>query len=212
MYYKISGHKLLKRFLKLRYFAAVICVIIVLSVTVSVYGSLVSDKVIPQTKVAAEKLIAAAVNNAFDSFMKDFATSEVEFLSPVYDSSGSVTGYMINAEAVASAEAEISSEILRELKQKETVTVKIPSGSLTDVEFFSGKGIPVAFKSHLTSSVVTNTESSVESVGINHTLYTAKLNISVNLELLISGKSEEFTMDFSKVLAERIIIGEVPLS
>ena len=69
MYYKISGHKLLKRFLKLRYFAAVICVIIVLSVTVSVYGSLVSDKVIPQTKVAAEKAIATSVNSAFDSFM-----------------------------------------------------------------------------------------------------------------------------------------------
>lgn len=212
MYYKISGHKLLKRFLKVRYIATFICVIIALSLIVCVYGSLVSDKVIPQTKVAAEKVIAAAVNSAFDSYMKDTSTSAEMFLSPVYDKSGGVTGYMINAEAVASAEAEICSEILSELKKKETVTVKIPSGSLTDVKFFSGKGIPVAFKSHLTSSVVTNTESSVESVGINHTLYTAKLTICVTCELLISGKSEKFTMDFSKVLAERIIIGEVPLT
>jgi hypothetical protein len=83
-------------------------------------------------------------------------------------------------------------------------------GSLFLPEFFSGKGpaFPVSILS------IRNSEASFfsdfEEAGINQTLHQLNMHISVDVAVLVLGETNYFTIDSQVVVAETIIVGQVP--
>jgi sporulation protein YunB len=97
-----------------------------------------------------------------------------------------------------------------EILAMDTTDLGIPVGSLILPEFWSGRGphIPVQILS------ISNSEASFESyfteAGINQTLQKLIMNISVDVSILVLGRTESFTVASQVVVAETIIVGEVP--
>ena len=83
-------------------------------------------------------------------------------------------------------------------------------GSLFFPEVFSGRGyaIPV----HILS--IRNSDAGFESyfteAGINQTLQQLTMNVSVDVAVLVLGRTESFTVESQVVVAETIIVGQVP--
>jgi hypothetical protein len=92
----------------------------------------------------------------------------------------------------------------------DTADLGVPLGSLFLPEFLSGKGpsIPVqilsirnsdaSFKSHFSES------------GINQTLQQITMDVSVDVAVLVLGETDNFTVSSQVVVAETIIVGDVP--
>ena len=86
----------------------------------------------------------------------------------------------------------------------------IPLGSLFLPELLSGKGptIPV----HILS--IRNSDASFLSnfseAGINQTLHQLTMSVSVDVSILVLGTTRSFTVTSQVVVAETVIVGQVP--
>ena len=86
----------------------------------------------------------------------------------------------------------------------------IPLGSLFLPEFFSGKGpaIPVQILSIRNSDA--SFSSNFTEAGINQTLQQMNMHVSIDVTILVLGKAKSFTICSQVVVAETIIVGDVP--
>ena len=92
----------------------------------------------------------------------------------------------------------------------DTSDLGIPIGSLLLPEFFSGKGFCIPI--HILS--IRNSDASFTSyfseAGINQTLQQLTMEVSVDVSVLVLGNTESFTVSSQVVVAETIIVGDVP--
>ena len=97
-----------------------------------------------------------------------------------------------------------------EILALDTADIGIPVGSLILPEFFSGRGphIPV----HILS--IRNSDATFKSyfteAGINQTLQQLTMEVCVDVSVLVFGKTESFTVSSQVVVAETVIVGQVP--
>ena len=83
-------------------------------------------------------------------------------------------------------------------------------GSLFLPELFSGKGpaIPVHILSIRNSDA--NFVSHFSQAGINQTLHRLNMEVSIDVAVLVLGETNSFTMSSEVVVAETVIVGDVP--
>ena len=86
----------------------------------------------------------------------------------------------------------------------------IPLGSLILPEVFAGKGpaIPVQILTIRNSEAAFFSEFS--QAGINQTLQQLNMQVSVDVAVLVLGKVDDFTISSQVVIAETVIVGQVP--
>ena len=86
----------------------------------------------------------------------------------------------------------------------------VPLGSLFFPEFMSGRGpsIPVQILSIKNSDAVF--ESNFTQAGINQTLHQLSMSVGVDVAVLVLGKTTAFTVKSQVVVAETVIVGDVP--
>ena len=91
-----------------------------------------------------------------------------------------------------------------------TEDLGIPLGSLLLPEFLSGRGpeIPIEIMSIRNSDA--SFSSDFSEAGINQTLQQLNMHVSVDITILVLGKTESFTISSQVVVAETIIVGDVP--
>ena len=97
-----------------------------------------------------------------------------------------------------------------EILALDTSDLGIPLGSLFLPEFLSGKGpaIPVHILSIRNSDA--SFASSFAQAGINQTLHKLTMMVSVDVSVLVLGQTASFTVNSEVVVAETVIVGEVP--
>ena len=97
-----------------------------------------------------------------------------------------------------------------EILALDTSDIGIPMGSLILPEFLSGKGpvIPVHILSIRNSDA--NFASAFSQAGINQTLHQLTMFVSVDVAVLVLGQTSSFTISSEVVVAETVIVGDVP--
>ena len=150
------------------------------------------------------------INDAID---KQIETGDVLYDRMVYfekDLNGRITALKTNMSEVNRVKTDILNIINDEILALDTSDLGIPLGSLFLPEFLSGKGpaIPV----HILS--IRNSEASFSSdftqAGINQTLHKINMHVSIDVAVLVWGKTNYFTISSQVVIAETVIVGQVP--
>ena len=150
------------------------------------------------------------INDAID---RQIDVGNIQYDRIVYfekDLDGKITALKTNMGEVNRLKTSILNIINDEILAMDTTDLGIPVGSLILPEFWSGRGphIPVQILS------ISNSEASFESffteAGINQTLQKLIMNISVDVSILVLGRTENFAVTSQVVVAETIIVGEVP--
>jgi hypothetical protein len=92
----------------------------------------------------------------------------------------------------------------------DTSELGIPAGDFIFPEIFSGKGpsIPIRILSIRNSDA--SFHSAFSEAGINQTLQQLNMNIQVDVAVLVLGQTSSFTVSSQIVVAETIIVGQVP--
>lgn len=150
------------------------------------------------------------INDAID---KQIETGNIQYDRIVYfekDLDGRITALKTNMSEVNRLKTDILNLINDEILALDTSDIGIPLGSLILPELFSGRGpgIPV----HILS--IRNSDASFKSyfteAGINQTLQQLTMEVSVDVSVLVLGKTESFTVSSQVVVAETIVVGQVP--
>lgn len=150
------------------------------------------------------------INDAID---KQIETGDILYDRMVYfekDLNGRITALKTNMSEVNRVKTDILNIINDEILALDTSDLGIPLGSLFLPEFLSGKGpaIPV----HILS--IRNSEASFSSdftqAGINQTLHKINMHVSIDVAVLVWGKTNYFTISSQVVIAETVIVGQVP--
>ena len=150
------------------------------------------------------------INDAID---RQIESGNIQYDRIVYfekDLNGRITALKTNMSEVNRLKTSILNIINDEILAQDTDHLGIPVGSLFLPEVLSGRGpsIPI----HIIS--IRNSDASFESffseAGINQTLQQLTMNVSVDVAILVLGRSESFTVSSQVVVAETIIVGQVP--
>ena len=148
-----------------------------------------------------------------DAIAKQIAVGDIQYDRIVFfekDLDGRITALKTNMGEVNRLKTDILNVINDEILALDHSDIGIPLGSLFLPELFSGKGpaIPV----HILS--IRNSDASFVShfsqAGINQTLHQLNMEVSIDVAVLVLGQTCSFTMSSEVVVAETIIVGDVP--
>lgn len=169
-------------------------------------------------QAAIRSLAQTQVKNATSDIINDaiehqIATGDIQYDRMVYfekDLDGRITALKTNMSEVNRLKTSILNLINDEILAIDTDDIGIPIGSLILPEVFSGKGpqIPVHILSIRNSDA--NFTSYFTEAGINQTLQQLTMEVLVDVTVLILGETEEFTVTSQVVVAETVIVGQVP--
>lgn len=148
-----------------------------------------------------------------DAIAKQIDEGIIQYDRIVYfekDLDGRITALKTNMSEVNRLKTDILNLINDEILALDTSDIGIPLGSLFLPELFSGKGpsIPVRILSIRNSDA--SFTSSFSQAGINQTLHQLTMVVSVDVAVLVLGQTSSFTVNSEVVVAETVIVGDVP--
>ena len=195
----------IQRFLR-RVAVLAVTVLVLLLVFRSKYRLVIDD--LAQTQV---KNTTSDLTN--DAIAKQIASGDIRYDRIVYfekDLDGRITALKTNMSEVNRLKTDILNIINDEILALDTSDIGIPLGSLFLPEFLSGKGpaIPVHILSIRNSDA--NFVSHFSQAGINQTLHRLNMEVSIDVAVLVLGQTSSFTMSSEVVVAETVIVGDVP--
>ena len=182
----------------LRASAAVLVILFIISLFV--YEKLLDGRVAGP----AVNLCASTVEQAISE-----AADEANWESVTADEGGS---YTVDTARLNAALDRFEKELVSRLKKNRKLKVGIPLGSLTSKQFLSGKGPRVTARVFCDYRTECSVRSDVKTVGINQTLYSVVLDVTVDCTLFLRDGTKTVTVTDALILEERLFIGGVPLA
>ena len=169
-----------------------------------------NDAIIQLAQTQVTNATSDLINDAIDIQIE---VGNIQYERIVYfekDLDGRITALKTNMSEVNRLKTDILGLINDEILAMDTTDMGIPVGSLILPEFASGRGpeIPIQVLSIRNSDATF--ESSFTEAGINQTLQQLSMNVLVDVSILVLGKTETFTVSSQVVVAETIIVGDVP--
>jgi len=148
-----------------------------------------------------------------DAIAKQIADGIIQYDRIVFfekDLDGRITALKTNMSEVNRLKTDILNIINDEILALDTSDIGIPLGSIFLPELLSGKGpvIPVHILS-IRNSDATFSSNFVQA-GINQTLHQLIMLVSVDVAILVLGQTGSFTITSEVVIAETVIVGDVP--
>ena len=195
----------------LRRFLAVILIVLALLVTGFFllrgrYFSVITELARTQVTNSTSDLINDAVAKQID-------TGKIAYDRIVYfekDLNGRITALKTNIGEVNILKTQTLNIINEEILEIDQTSLGIPVGSLIFPEFLSGRGphIPVKIMSVRNSDATFH--SAFTHAGINQTMHQLNMDVLVDVTVLVLGRTLTFTVSSQVVVAETIIVGDVP--
>ena len=148
-----------------------------------------------------------------DAILEQIMDGQIRYDRIVYfekDLNGRITALKTNMAEVNRLKTETLNIINDEIMAQDTDHLGVALGSLVLPEFFSGRGpqIPVRILAIRNSDA--NFQSEFTEAGINQTLQQLRMDVLVDVTILVLGQTETFTVSSQMVVAETIIVGDVP--
>lgn len=126
------------------------------------------------------------------------------------DINGKITALKTNIGEINRLKTDILKSINQKIMELDTSDIGIPIGSLVFPELLSGRGpiIPVRIMSIRNSDAEFSSDFS--QAGINQTLHRLIMRVHIDVTVLVLGETDSFSVESQVIVAETVIIGDVP--
>ncbi len=155
--------------------------------------------------------LSESVSNSVSSVLEKTGTQYSDLSAEVYDENGRLVSAKLCSSNINIIQNMIISEVNKSIGNLESETITVPSGSLSGLFLLSGRGPDIKVKLIPVGSAQAELKSSFEFAGINQTCHKISLDIKAEARAVFPYSSEKITVNLNCILAENIIIGEVPL-
>lgn len=161
-----------------------------------------------QTQV--KNVTSDLINDAVD---REIAEGTIQYDRLVYfekDLEGRITALKTNMGEINRLKTETLALINQEILDIDSSALGVPIGSLVLPEVFAGRGFSIPIEILAIRNSDASFSSSFSQAGINQTLQQMKMDVFVDVTVLILGSTESFTVSSQVVVAETVIVGQVP--
>ena len=150
------------------------------------------------------------INDAIDRQIEEGTIHYDRIVYFEKDLDGRITALKTNMSEVNRLKTDILNLVNDEILAMDTSKLGISIGSLILPEFLAGRGpeIPVEIISIRNSDA--EFHSDFTEAGINQTLHKLCLQVSIDVTVLVLGRTDSFTISSQVVVAETVIVGQVP--
>ena len=184
---------------------AVVCLIFLLTLRYK-YRDVITEL----ARISVKNTTSDMINDAIDLQVTEgnIAYDRIVFFEK--DLEGRITALKTNMSAVNHLKTEILGILTDEILSLDTTAMGIPVGSLFLPEILAGKGpvIPVQILSIRNSDA--DFLSDFSASGINQTLHQLNMEVSIEVSVLVLGQTDSFTVTSQVLVAETVIVGDVP--
>ena len=188
-------------------------VILILILTAGLF-IMIRSRLWPVVKNLAETQVKNTTSDLInDAILEQIVNGNIQYDRIVFfekDLNGRITALKTNMAEVNRLKTDILNLINDEILAQDTSHLGVAIGSLVFPEFLSGKGpeIPVKILSIRNSDATF--QSYFSEAGINQTLQQLTMDVLVDVTILVLGQTDTFTVSSQVVVAETIIVGDVP--
>ena len=162
------------------------------------------------TQTQMKNVTSDLINDAVD---REIAEGTIQYDRLVYfekDLEGRITALKTNMGEINRLKTETLALINQEILDMDSSALGVPIGSLVLPEVFAGRGFSIPIEILTIRNSDASFSSCFSQAGINQTLQQMKMDVFVDVTVLILGSTESFTVTSQVVVAETIIVGQVP--
>lgn len=189
----------------------ILCIVTILGIVlIMVFRFRYQDAIFDLARTQVINSTSDLINDAID---RQIELGNIQYDRMVYfekDLDGRITALKTNMSEVNRLKTDILNLINDEILAMDSTDLGIPLGNLILPEFFSGKGpdIPIQIISIRNSDA--SFSNNFSEAGINQTLQQLTMHVQVDVTVLVLGETQSFTVSSEVVVAETIIVGQVP--
>lgn len=167
--------------------------------------------IIEQTAIYQSKILATRIiNDAVYSQLDDEEFNYGSLVTVVYNGDNEITSIESNMLNINKLKAKINNSVNNELTDLDNHDLSISLGTISGLTSFYNQGPLIPVKVKPEGYVETLLISSFESAGINQTLHRILVQIKVDISAIIPGYTASGAIDTQFVIAETVIVGNVP--
>jgi sporulation protein YunB len=199
----------MNRFLKL-FIRSFLIIITILFLLLLIFRIKYHNDIVGLAKTQVSNSTSDLINDAVNVQIE---VGNIQYERTVYfekDLEGRITALKTNMSEINRLKTSILNLINDEILAMDTSDLGIPLGSLILPEVLSGRGPEIPIKIISIRNSDAYFESSFSQAGINQTLHKLSMNVLVDVSVLVLGKTENFTVKSQVVVAETVIVGNVP--
>lgn len=163
--------------------------------------------------VARDRAISTStlkINQTVSNILSEMDISYEDIIEISTDAEGRITAVNSNMVAINSIKFEITARVQQAISNYEQQAVKIPIGTLLGNDFFIGRGPNITVYLDISNNITTVILSEFDEAGINQTHHRVMLEISTKVSALIPWYNTHTEIKTDFMLAETVIVGEVP--
>lgn len=169
-----------------------------------------ADAIVSLAETQIRNTTSDLINDAID---RQIDNENIQYDRMIYfekDLDGRITALKTNMSEVNRLKTDILNLINDEILALDTSDLGIPIGSLIMPEILSGRGPSIPIQILAIRNSDASFTSSFTEAGINQTLQQMNLIVCVDVSVLALGRINNFTVSSQVVVAETIIVGQVP--
>ncbi len=167
---------------------------------------------------AVEQIASAQVQNDMTALLEQAITQDLARRGVSYgdliqiqrDETGAITALTTDTARLNQLRAQLTQTVLAALEGVDVSTIRVPLGSLLDFELLWARGPSLKVRSMTVGTVRAEFDSELASAGVNQTLHRVWLEVSVPLTVLLPGGAFQVPVCTRLVVAETVIVGQVP--
>lgn len=168
----------------------------------------------PTAELQAQQIARNSTNRIISETVSQYIAenecSYSNFSAILYDSSGRVASVEALTQNINRVQSELSAEINKQLINSRKASAEIPLGNLSGSYLLTGKGPKVKVKVCPIGTAVVKLKGSFDSAGINQTQHRIYAEISADISSSTAIYNFETEAEFEYLIAETIIVGDVP--
>lgn len=159
--------------------------------------------------ISEAKNIATIISNEETTkVMNEYTYEDLTILEK--DQDGKIQYIKSNIVILNEIMSKITENIQKALEEEEDSKLYIRLGSFTGIKLLAGRGPKIEIVMSSIGHIETNVRSELSSAGINQTLHKIILDVRCNVTILTPYKEIESEIENQIILAEDIIIGDIP--
>lgn len=193
-----------------RFMIKSLLVILVLLVVLA----LLRSRLYPVIRSLAETQVKNTASDLInDAIAEQIAAANIQYDRIVYfekDLNGRITALKTNIGEINRLKTDVLNIINDEILSTDESSLGVAIGSLFLPEFLSGKGPKLPVKILVIRNSEADFYSDFSAAGINQTLHKLNMEVFLDVTVLVLGSTAEFTISSHMVVAETVIVGDVP--
>lgn len=169
-------------------------------------------------RTAAEKacvyecraLTSGIVADSVASALQTLSEMELTFSAVSYDGNGNISGIQADPKAINTVQTVLLEQINAALARERSAELSVHLGTLTGLYTLTGRGAELPLRYVPRGSAQVELHSEFSAAGINQTMHTLTAEITVHAGCSVPLYQADTTEHFTYLLAETVIIGDVP--